>query len=356
MILHVFILVLSFCLPISLLAQNPQWSPAVTPQFSWGDEQSPESTETISSDSIIYSGAEYDTVVFDSVHKVPYRLVEKRGDEMIHNWICPGAIHAPHIYAGVGIYRFDKSGMTDFQIGWYPSYVASEGSHTMWDVYISMERMFFLYRKSKEKKTSLCVDIGYSPGLVTHYHVTEKIRRDKFYGVVAGVTYEGLFNPRNRPVYYYSGENNVTQIKSYYNVSLKTGVARMRCRNVEWLAPWRSTKKHKLLRGSGMSRWTVGVMYFPLQEFNAIVLQGVDDPSIAGSITYETISGYISWEGRTAFISVKREWGVYSNLLFVAPSWNRETDYNFSFCYSWGVYISLDKKNPRWKENLSSSR
>lgn len=301
---------------------------------------------------IIRGDGQYDTVVFDSTHRIPYRVIEHRGDEMIHNWICPGGIVAPHFYAGFGLYRFDKSGMTDIQLGWYPSMTVR--TPMMWDMYVSVQRMFFLKRKSKNIKISLCIDREYTPDMIYHYHYNQEVRRDKFYGVVAGAAYEGLFNLKNKTSFYYSGEDNVVAIQSYYNVSLKAGLARMRCKNAEWLAPNRGRRNHSL-RGSSMSRLSVGLLYFPLQEFKSQVVQGTLDPSVAQSISYETLTGYFSWEGRLAFVSVKREWGLYGSVMFVAPGWNRENDYPFSLAGGWGVYVSLDKRNPDWRKKYEAN-
>jgi hypothetical protein len=291
--------------------------------------QVPDSVVTTSV--IIQSGSRYDTAVFDTTWQVPFKIYENRGEEMIHSWICVGLPRAPHIYVGGGIYHFDKSGLSDIQFGWYNN-----------EFYFSADRMFFFRKRSKEVELPITIDLDAHNGRQVRYAYQTKVRRDKFYGIVGGAAYEGNWSLRMKP--FYAAENNVYRIQKSYTVSVKTGIARMRCKNIEYEAPWRRKGK---FRASSMSRFSVGMIYFPVKEFQVDVIAGSYDEALPAFMK-QNLSGYISWEGRVAFMHMKREWGFCANMTFMAPSWNRETDDALAFTQSWGLYFSLDKKHPRW--------
>lgn len=294
------------------------------------------------STSVKAEGSVYDTAIFDTTHRVPFKIHEYRGDEMTHNWITLGTPRAPHLYLGGGFYRYDKGGLNDIQLGWYPL-----GARHEWETYLSVERMFFFSKKSKEVTQEISVDMGYKDGDVVKYCYEAKLRRDKFYGIVTGVGYEGLMNLGKREFYVTHGENNQYQLHHYYKVSVRAGIGRMRCRNIEYEAPFR---RRGLLRASSMSRLQIGVIAFPFQEYAVTILSGSFSSSDIPNIQ-PPVAGYISWEGRTALMNMKREWGLSANFTFLAPSWNRvNEDYALAMTCAWGLYFSLDKKDPDWKK------
>ncbi len=314
-------------------------------QISTEEDDTPATDSTVTTDFAV-EGEKYDTAIFDSTWRVPFKIHENRGEEMIHSWISLGAPKAPHLYLGAGIYHFDKSGMSDIQFGWYPLLYPYH-----WEFYFAAERMFFLRKRSKEVKVGICIDEEYRNGLRVHYRYNAKLRRDKFYGITTGIAYEGMLNPSHKTVYLYrgvtqSGEDYSLVLKKYTHVQVRVGLSRLRCKNVEYETPF---KRKLRCRGSTMSRVTLGIEYFPVLKFEL-------DHYPPGSERYayqlfqKQFAFYFAWEGRVAFQNMKRECGLHMNLMFVAPSWNRETDYRFAFTNTWGFYFSLDRKNPRWKE------
>lgn len=304
-----------------------------------GDETA-ESNDSSVVTNIHVEGEKFDTAIFDSTWRVPFRIYENRGEEMIHNWVHLGAPRAPHIYLGGGFYHFDKGGLYDIQMGWFP--IAYPRT---WEFYVAAERMFFFRKKSKEVDVVIGVDVDYYNGKVIRYGYESKLRKDKFYGVVGGIAYEGLWNPAGKELNYQAGENSFYQLKKYYQVSVRAGLARMKCKNVEYEAPFRRKGR---FRASSMSRLQIGLAYFPVQKYEALLIAGQYEEA-AVLFVQEKLAGYISWEGRVALMHMKREWGLSANFTFMAPSWNRETDYPFALTCTWGLYFSLDRKNPKWE-------
>lgn len=293
-------------------------------------------------------GGVYDTAVFDSVGvKVPFKVYEWRGEEMIHNWVTPGCPRAPHIYAGAGFYRFDKYGMSDVQFGIYPGEVPG-----IWEKYVAASRMIFLRKKSKDTEEGICIAHGYSNGGQEHYEYIQKLRRDRFYGITTGVMFEGIPNLKNKTMYIArgvegaNGELQDVVLRSYRQISVSAGLSVLRCRNVEYEAPQRRTGR---LHASTMSRLTVGGAYYPVNELDVRIDSGYV-VSIMERAEQKKFAAFVSWEGRLAFLSMRRECGLYMNFMFMCPSWNRINDFPLTCVNSWGLYFSLDRKVPAWRK------
>jgi hypothetical protein len=296
-------------------------------------------------------GSPLDTAIFDSTHRVPFKIHEWRGEEMIHNWISLGAPRAPHLYLGAGIYRFDKFGMSDIQLGAYPIVYPD-----IWECYFSASQMIFLKKKSKMVDVGVCIDEGYAIDGVNHYEYVPKLRRDKFYGITAGITYEGVPNVKNKTLYLSqytdaNGENFNVVLEKFRQVNVSVGLSRMKCRNVEYEAPFRRKGR---FHASSMSRFTIGGSYYPINDVRVLAdTNFVVDYLIRA--TQPDFSAFISWEGRTAFLHMKRECGFHMNFIFTCPTWNRVNDLPMSLVWTWGLYFSLDKKNPDWRKKLDSA-
>ena len=305
-------------------------------------------TDSSTSTEEMVKGPVYDTAIFDSTARIPFKIYENRGDEMLHSWICLGIPKSPHVYLGVGIYHFDKAGMTDVQIGWYPLIYPN-----VWESYYSFERMFFLKKKSKEVQIPICIYEDGINGLRTHYNYSTTLRRDKFYGISSGVAFEGWLNPKGDPVEMYhtvdnNGEEHSIKLIEYKQVNVHVGFSRMRCKNVEYAAPMKHRRK-KICHGSTMSRITIGGAYFPVNKLSMEIDSGYVVDFMTRALQPD-FAFYFSWEGRVAFQNMKREWGLHANLIFLAPTWNRMVpEYNFAINNSWGVYVSLEGKNPKYK-------
>jgi hypothetical protein len=350
---HTYALViLLFCaLPFALHAQDPQTTIRIS--VTDPDPEEPQSTQSTTLTRVKLEGSPYDTAVFDSTVKVPFKIYEWRGEEMIHNWVSLGCPRAPHIYLGAGFYRFDKFGMSDVQIGFYPSPVPK-----VYETYFAASQMIFLKKKSKEVDLAICIAHSYSGANLEHLEYVQKFRRDKFYGITAGIAYEGIPNLKNKTMYIYkdvqsgSGESRDVILRKYNQVNVNIGLSSMRCQNVEYEAPLRKRKGGRL-HASTMSRLTIGGSYYPVINMDIQIDSGyvVDMMERAAQPDF---SAFISWEGRVAFLNMRRECGLHMNLVFTYPTWNRVNDMPLSFVNTWGFYFSLDKRNPRWQQKLNA--
>jgi hypothetical protein len=277
---------------------------------------------------------EYDTAVYADV-KFPFRVTENRGEKMIHNWLCIGGIRAPHVFVGFGYYHFDTKGLNDIQAGWWQE----NGSQQF---YCSAERMFFFRKIDKHKKEGIEVGIKIEKYNAIGYMVNVPCTTSKYYGLVGGIAYEGTWNANGAKTVSL-GENTVYNIGNAYNVLVRAGIGRMRCRNVEYLAPMVRNGKFRVSR---MSRVSVGVIGNPIHHLDAQLISGTANSAVEYRFLYKPVAGYFCWEGRLAGKGMKREFGLYSNLTFVAPSWNRETEHPVALAIGWGFYISLDANRP----------
>jgi hypothetical protein len=346
---HLFAICIFLSASFSLAAQNPQPNVRITvinPQ-----DETDDPTQSVTYTTVKIEGSAYDTAVFDSTMKVPFRIYEWRGEEMIHNWVSLGCPRAPHLYLGAGFYRFDKFGMSDVQLGLYPSAVPG-----VWEKYFGASQMFFLKKKSKEVKKGICIAHGYSMLHTQHYNYEQTLRRDKFYGITVGFAYEGIPNLKNKTMYLYrgvTGANGETQdiiLLRYNQVNVSAGLSMMSCKNVEYEAPHRRKGR---FHASTMSRFTLGGAYYPVINMDI----RIDSGYVVGMMeraVQTRFSAFASWEGRVAFLNMKRECGFHMNLVFTSPTWNRVNDLPVSFINTWGLYFSLDKKDPAWRRKYDA--
>lgn len=337
-----FGILLGICSLVTTYAQTPLNTSVV-----FTDESSGTTQTTVSTTQVI-EGSPFDTAVFDSTIKIPFKLHEWRGEEMIHNWVSLGAPRAPHLYLGAGFYHFYKTGMSDVQIGWYPLVYPRT-----WEFYFAAQQMFFLYKKSKVKKTGLCLEHRYTQYNLEHYSYQAPLRRDKFYGITTGFAYEGMPNVKKRVVYLYKdlqdqqGELHDVILKQYTSIHIHAGLSKMRCRNAEYEAP---RKKDGVFRVSSMSRMTLGTSYYPVMKVEVLLDSGYTTEFLHRAATQPDFSFFFSWEGRTAIMNMKRECGFHANCILTYKTWNRETEDPISLVLTWGMYFSLDKKSPNWKQ------